>query len=159
MFAFWVFFCVAASMFASIHRNRSGVGWFFVAFFFSPLVAFVLLAILRPIAPQRLPTPANDVISQKRAGAEVVVILAVLVSIIVALSWAVSAHAQQTTYRDEMGRTLGTSTRSGNQTTYRDSFGRTLGTATESSSTKSSIGDTTIRDSFGRTISTAQHPR
>jgi hypothetical protein len=49
MFLGWIFFCVAAAMFAHIHRNRNGPGWFFIAFFFSPLVAFVLLAILKPL--------------------------------------------------------------------------------------------------------------
>lgn len=44
----WCFLCVAAGLFASIRRNRNGFGWFLIAFFFSPLVAFVLLAILMP---------------------------------------------------------------------------------------------------------------
>lgn len=44
----WLFFSVAAGMFAHNRRNRSGFGWFVVAVIFSPLVAFVLLAILQP---------------------------------------------------------------------------------------------------------------
>jgi uncharacterized membrane protein (DUF485 family) len=57
----WIFFCIAAGMFAHFRRDRRGVGWFFVAFFFSPLVAFVLLAILdvkpwveTPVAQRRV---------------------------------------------------------------------------------------------------------
>lgn len=46
---FWLFFAVTAGMFASIRRQRSGFGWFFVAVIFSPLVAFILLAILKPL--------------------------------------------------------------------------------------------------------------
>jgi hypothetical protein len=45
-FLLWVFFCFAAGMFAHFHCNRNGAGWFAIAFLFSPLVAFVLLAIL-----------------------------------------------------------------------------------------------------------------
>jgi hypothetical protein len=55
----WLFLCVAAAMFAHIRRNRNGFGWFVVSFFFSPLVAFILLLILEPkrivfaVAPPR----------------------------------------------------------------------------------------------------------
>jgi hypothetical protein len=42
----WLALCVAAGMFASIRRNRSGFGWFLFAFFFSPLLAFIFCAIL-----------------------------------------------------------------------------------------------------------------
>jgi hypothetical protein len=48
----WIFFCVAAGMFAHIRRNRSGANWFLVALVFSPLVAFVLLAILKEGPPR-----------------------------------------------------------------------------------------------------------
>ena len=44
--AFWVFLCVLAGMFASNRRKRDGIGWFLVALFFSPLVAFLLLLVL-----------------------------------------------------------------------------------------------------------------
>jgi TctA family transporter len=51
MFIFaWLLLSIAAGMFAHIRRNRNGVGWFVVAFFLSPFVAFVLLAILQPVA-------------------------------------------------------------------------------------------------------------
>jgi hypothetical protein len=59
LFLGWLFFCAAAAMFAVQRRNRNGVGWFFVAFFFSPLVAFVLLAILREIDPNDPSDPLN----------------------------------------------------------------------------------------------------
>jgi hypothetical protein len=45
--AFWLFLCVIVGMFAHHRRNRNGVGWFLVAFCFSPLVAFLLVAVLR----------------------------------------------------------------------------------------------------------------
>jgi hypothetical protein len=45
----WLFFSAAAGMFAHIGRNRHGVRWFGVAVVLSPLAAFVLLAILRPL--------------------------------------------------------------------------------------------------------------
>jgi hypothetical protein len=63
LFFGWLFFCVAAAMFAVQRRNRSGIGWFFVAFFFSPLVAFVLLAILRE---QDQDGPSDDFDSRYR---------------------------------------------------------------------------------------------
>src|SRR5215475_13000645 len=45
--AFWLFFCVLVGMFAHVRRNRNGLGWFLVAFFFSQLVAFLLLVMLK----------------------------------------------------------------------------------------------------------------
>jgi hypothetical protein len=44
----WLFFSVAAGLFAHNYCNRDGVGWTVVAIFFSPLVAFVLLFVLKP---------------------------------------------------------------------------------------------------------------
>ena len=51
----WIFFCVAAGMLAHIRRNRYGAEWFLVALVFSPLVAFVLLAILKEGPPRLRP--------------------------------------------------------------------------------------------------------
>jgi hypothetical protein len=48
LFMCWLFFSFATGMFASIRRHRNGVGWALVALFFSPMVAFILLAILLP---------------------------------------------------------------------------------------------------------------
>jgi uncharacterized membrane protein YoaK (UPF0700 family) len=48
------------------------------------------------------------------------------------------ANAQQATFRDSFGRTVGTTATTGNMTTYRDSNGRVTGTGT--------------RDSLGTTI-------
>jgi hypothetical protein len=48
LFVFWLFLCIAAGMFANIRRNRDGTGWFLIALIASPLVAFLLLAILKP---------------------------------------------------------------------------------------------------------------
>jgi hypothetical protein len=47
----WLILCVSAGMFASNHRNRSG-GWFLIAFFFSPLVAYALLVGLPTLEPR-----------------------------------------------------------------------------------------------------------
>jgi hypothetical protein len=60
-----------------------------------------------------------------------------------------AAHAQQQTFRDSSGRTIGTATKSGNTTIFRDSQGRTTGT-----STTDSQGNTIFRDSQGRTTGT-----
>jgi hypothetical protein len=57
---FWLFLSIAAGMFAHIRRNRNGVGWFFVALLLSPLVAFVLLAILPVKGPKRLNPPLGN---------------------------------------------------------------------------------------------------
>jgi hypothetical protein len=46
-FLLWLFLCVVTGMFAQIRRNRHGLGWGAVAFFFSPLVAFLLLLVLK----------------------------------------------------------------------------------------------------------------
>ncbi|MBO0757005.1 MAG: hypothetical protein J2P54_14180 [Bradyrhizobiaceae bacterium] len=43
----WLPFCIAVGMFASIRRNRSGIGWFLFAFFLSPLLGIIFVAILR----------------------------------------------------------------------------------------------------------------
>jgi hypothetical protein len=42
----WLFFCVLAGMFAHNKRGRNGINWFVIAFFCSPLVAFLLLVVL-----------------------------------------------------------------------------------------------------------------
>jgi hypothetical protein len=63
------------------------------------------------------------------------------------------AAAQQTTFRDSSGSTIGTVLRSGNQVTFRDSRGMTTGTAT-------TLGtQTTYRNSRGSTVGTSTGPR
>jgi hypothetical protein len=64
------------------------------------------------------------------------------------------ASAQQTTFRNDRGRTTSTAATTGNQTIYRDDRGRTLGTGTTDSA-----GTTTFRDGNGRTTGTATSPR
>jgi hypothetical protein len=56
----WLFLCVVVGLFASQRRNRSGVAWFLVAFVFSPLVGFLLVAVLREAdgAPSNIGGPA-----------------------------------------------------------------------------------------------------
>jgi hypothetical protein len=45
----WLFLCVLIGIAADRHFDRSGIAWFVLAFFFSPLVALlVLLALGRP---------------------------------------------------------------------------------------------------------------
>lgn len=56
------------------------------------------------------------------------------------------AHAQQNTYSDQYGRTLGYGNTVGNQTTYSDQYGRTLGYGYQ-------VGNqTTYVDQYGRTL-------
>jgi hypothetical protein len=43
----WLSLCVAVGMFASVRRNRNGFGWGVLAFFISPALAGVFVAILR----------------------------------------------------------------------------------------------------------------
>lgn len=63
------------------------------------------------------------------------------------------AFAQQTTFRDSRGSTIGTATRMGNTTVFRDSRGSTTGTSTRTG------GTTVFRDSRGSTTGTATFPR
>ena len=76
-------------------------------------------------------------------GTEVKTLIAILFAIV-----ATAAQAQQTTFRDAGGRTIGTATLDSQGTTvFRDARGRTTGTATLDGS-----GTTTFRDAGGRTI-------
>jgi hypothetical protein len=52
----WLPLTIAAAMFAHIRRGRNAFGWFVFAFFLSPFLAFVFLAILpvRPPSPREL---------------------------------------------------------------------------------------------------------
>lgn len=72
-------------------------------------------------------------------------LFATAVAVLAAASYA--AQAQQTTFRDSRGSTVGYASRSGNQVTFRDSRGSTTGYSTTSSS-----GQTTYRNSRGSTI-------
>jgi YD repeat-containing protein len=74
-----------------------------------------------------------------------------IVLIIIALTFATPAMAQQQTMRDASGRMIGTVTTDSNGTkTFRDGSGRTTGTATTDSN-----GMTTYRDASGRMTGTA----
>ena len=74
-----------------------------------------------------------------------------IVIIIIALTFATPAMAQQQTMRDASGRMIGTVTTDSNGTkTFRDGSGRTTGTATTDSN-----GMTTYRDASGRMTGTA----
>jgi hypothetical protein len=148
IFLGWMFFCVAAAMFAHYHCNRSGGAWFGVAFFFSPIVAFVLLAIL-PAAVT--PTAYDQFLQRKNTQSNLLVIVGILaLTVVITIILTTLAPAQeQQTFRDATGRSVGTATRSGNQTTFRDASGRTTGTATTDSG-----GTTIFRDSRGRTTGT-----
>lgn len=57
----WLFLSAMAATFAQQRRNRNGFGWLIVALIFSPLVAFILLAIL-PSLPKKLP-PKKDLLA------------------------------------------------------------------------------------------------
>jgi hypothetical protein len=70
------------------------------------------------------------------------------------VAFSVSAAAQQTTFRDSRGSTIGTATRDSQGTTvFRDARGSTTGTATTSGN------QTTYRNSRGSTTGTSTRPR
>lgn len=50
VFFFMLMLCVAAGIWAST-RGRSGVGWFFISLIVSPVIGFILLAVLKNLAP------------------------------------------------------------------------------------------------------------
>jgi uncharacterized membrane protein len=136
MFIGWLFFCIAAAMFASIRRNRSAFGWFFVAFFFSPLVAFILLAILKERAPDlNLPEPEYDYGADAKLVLRILPAAIFVLVLIVVLSLVAANAGQQATsqqiIRDASGRTIGTATTdSAGAVKFRDAMGRTTGTVT-----------------------------
>jgi YD repeat-containing protein len=79
----------------------------------------------------------------------------IILGLAVILTAGLPAQAQQSTFRDASGRTIGTVTTDSNGTkTFRDGSGRTTGTATTDSN-----GTTTFRDASGRTTGTASGPR
>ena len=63
------------------------------------------------------------------------------------------AAAQQTTFRDSRGSTVGAASRSGNQVTFRDTRGTTTGYR------PLALGQTTYRTSRGSTVGTSTSPR
>jgi hypothetical protein len=67
-----------------------------------------------------------------------------------------AAHAQTTTYSDNMGRVIGYGSTVGNQTTYSDSFGRVVGYESQngiSSTYSNSMGQVT---GYGSTLGQPQ---
>jgi hypothetical protein len=70
-------------------------------------------------------------------------------ALVFAIAMVTPAAAQQSTFRDDRGRTIGTATINGNTTTFRDDRGRTTGTATTDSQ-----GTTTFRNDRGQTTGT-----
>jgi hypothetical protein len=78
-----------------------------------------------------------------------------LIVVIPVMFLSMEAHAQQSTFRDSQGRTVGTaSTDSQGNVTFRDSGGRTTGTASTDNG-----GQTTFRDAGGRTTGTVSGGR
>jgi hypothetical protein len=59
IFITWIAFSIAVGMFASIRRNRNGVGWFFLALIMSPLLAGIFVAILKETAATPQPPSAT----------------------------------------------------------------------------------------------------
>ncbi len=60
-FIIWAVFAVAVGMFAG-SRGRSGFGWFVLAMLISPLIAFILCAVLRDLrSGADKPTPDTHV--------------------------------------------------------------------------------------------------
>ena len=62
----------------------------------------------------------------------------ILVALLLASMASAEAQSDTTTYRDAMGREIGTATRNGDTTTYRDALGRETGTAKSASKPKGS---------------------
>jgi hypothetical protein len=69
---------------------------------------------------------------------------------LLALLLATPAWSQTTTFRDNMGREIGTATRNGDSTVFRDRSGREVGTAQRSGS-----GTTVFRDRMGGEVGTS----
>ena len=52
----WIILSFAVGFFAAVRRNRNGLGWFVLALLISPPIAFIFVAICRPLtgtAPKR----------------------------------------------------------------------------------------------------------
>jgi len=148
----WIAFSIAAGLFASVRRNRSGIGWFAISMVGSPLLAFLLLFILYPLDPvdeafRRIEDNTfRRIVTVSQVSAMVVAVALIFAALIFLTTL---ASAQQTVIRDAAGRTVGTTTQSGNQTVIRDAGGRTIGTSTDYPDS-----DTVLRDAGGRTIGT-----
>lgn len=50
-FFFFLLLCVGAGIWAS-NRGRTGVGWFFISILVSPVIAFILLAVLKDLSTE-----------------------------------------------------------------------------------------------------------
>ncbi len=92
----WLVLAVLVGVFASVRRNRSGVGWAVLAVLLSPLVAGILVAILLPLsaearaaserAARRPRSPEELAMNRKRfaVGAAIVALLLVVLALVVA---------------------------------------------------------------------------
>lgn len=47
-FLFWILLCIAVGSIAS-KRGRTGLGWFLISLFISPLLGFIILSVLKNI--------------------------------------------------------------------------------------------------------------
>lgn len=83
IFGLWFFLAIAAGMFAHYRRDRNGVGWFLIALLFSPLVAFVLLAIL-PMKPWT--PPVDPIVAQQQVETNVRFAIFIIVAVSTALA-------------------------------------------------------------------------
>lgn len=43
----WLFLSIAVGVYASNHRGRSGFGWFLLALLISPVIAFILVLVMK----------------------------------------------------------------------------------------------------------------
>jgi hypothetical protein len=141
----WFMLSIAVGIAANKRCNRWGFDWFVFSLLFSPLVGAAMLYALG------YNNRVRDI-----TGRRIVFLVAGFALLIL---WAISsinhAHAQQQTFRDSSGRTIGTATTDSQGTrTFRDDRGRTTGTATRDSG-----GTTTFRDSQGRTTGTVSGGR
>lgn len=92
----WILFCIATGMFATYRRNRSPIGWFFIALICSPLIAFVFLIILpvgvsRPVPLQEFQGRRAVAYDDSFGGSEWFIVLGI-VAAIVCVAIAMSIH-------------------------------------------------------------------
>jgi len=62
---FWLLFCIVVGTFAS-NRGRSGLGWFFLSLFISPLTSFIILLIIRNNQQNIENNKALEIVSRSR---------------------------------------------------------------------------------------------
>jgi hypothetical protein len=93
VFIVWVGLAILVGYAASTHRNRIGAGWFFLALIISPLLAGIILAVLRPIpkmevkinymAPMTGPNSITATIPPPDKNPVTVILIAVIAAVVI----------------------------------------------------------------------------